>query len=546
MRLCDCFCLGTAMGRRGYKSREASDARGGALAEVRRSTMRGAASAAASPRLRYAIVRGLLSLAMLSANLVGVAVVFVVVRFVLPLPDVEDEGRATLIALVALGGYLAFCVPVGVYWGLRQSRPVREWWLSGEPATPEMQAMILTLPRRMVLIYVWLWLAGAALFSLLTLSFSAELALDVGLAVLLSAMGTWAFAYLLAERILRPLAAASLEAGLPDRTQTPGVTLRLMITWGLTTGVPVVGLVLVGGGQIVGVYDASGDRIAVTALFLGGVTIVIGSLATLLVSRSIADPIVALRRAIARVRTGDLDARSQVYDGSEIGLLQAGFNEMVDGLRERERLHDLFGRQVGHDVARLALERGVTLGGETRDVAVLFIDIVGSTSMAASRPAAEVVALLNRFFEVVIEITDQHGGFVNKFEGDAALCIFGAPLPRDDAAGDALRAARDLRDTLARAVPELDAAIGVSAGAAVAGNIGSAARFEYTVIGDPVNEASRLTELAKSRPGRLLASGAVVDAARSGEERARWRPDGEVVLRGRTAPTALRVPADEP
>lgn len=546
VRLCDCFCFGTAMGRRGYKSREASGARGGVLAEVRRSTMRGAASAAASPRVRYAIVRGLLSLAMLSANLVGVAVVFVVVRFVLPLPDVEDEDYATAVALLALAGYLAFAVPVGVYWGLRQSRPVREWWLSGEPATPAMQEMILSLPRRMVLIYVWLWVGGAVLFALLTLSFSSELALDVGLAVLLSAMGTWAFAYLLAERILRPLAAASLEAGLPDRAQTPGVTLRLMITWGLTTGVPVVGLVLVGGGQIVGIYDASGDRIAVTALFLGGVTLVIGSLATLLVSRSIADPIVALRRALARVRIGDLGVRTQVYDGSEVGLLQAGFNEMVDGLRERERLHDLFGRQVGHDVARLAIERGVTLGGETREVAVLFIDIVGSTSMAASRPAAEVVALLNRFFEVVVEITDQHGGFVNKFEGDAALCIFGAPLPREDAPGDALRAASDLRDTLARVVPELDAAIGVSAGQAVAGNIGSAARFEYTVIGDPVNEASRLTELAKARPGRLLASAAVVEEAQSGEERTRWRPDGEVVLRGRTAPTALRVPAEEP
>jgi adenylate cyclase len=265
----------------------------------------------------------------------------------------------------------------------------------------------------------------------------------------------------------------------------------------------------------------------------------------LLVSRSIADPVVALRRAIARVRTGDLDARSQVYDGSEIGLLQAGFNEMVDGLRERERLHDLFGRQVGHEVARLAIERGVTLGGEVRDIAVLFIDIVGSTTMAAERPATEVVALLNRFFEVVVEITDQHGGFVNKFEGDAALCVFGAPLPRGDAAGDALRAARDLHRTLVRVVPELDAAIGVSAGPAVAGNIGSAARFEYTVIGDPVNEASRLTELAKGRPSRVLASATVVDRAAAATERNRWSADGEVVLRGRTAPTALRVPAGD-
>ncbi len=520
------------MGRRGYKSEETTGER------------RAAARLARSPRLRYALLRSLLFLAMLGANVIGVAIVFIVVRFVLPLPDIEDEDEATIAALIALGLYLAFAVPVGTYWGLRQSKPVRDWWLSGTPPTAGMQETILTLPRRMVRVYVVLWLVGAVLFSALSFRYSSELALDIGLAVLLSAMGTWAFTYLLAERILRPLAAASLEAGLPERTQTPGVTLRLMLTWGLTTGVPVVGMLLVAGGQIVGIYGASGDRIAVTALFLGGVTIVIGSLATLLVSRSLADPIISLRRALARVRAGDLDVRTQVYDGSEVGLLQAGFNEMVAGLRERERLHDLFGRQVGQDVAQLAIERGAELGGELREVAVLFIDIVGSTSMASERPATEVVGLLNRFFEVVVEITDQHGGFVNKFEGDAALCIFGAPLDRPDAAGDALRAARDLRETLAHAVPELTAAIGVSAGQALAGNVGSAARFEYTVIGDPVNEASRLTELAKTTAGRVLASAAVVDRAAAAEERERWRADGETVLRGRSAPTTLSVPVD--
>ena len=126
-------------------------------------------------------------------------------------------------------------------------------------------------------------------------------------------------------------------------------------------------------------------------------------------------------------------SRVAVSDGSEVGLLQAGFNRMVAGLEERERLRDLFGRQVGEDVARRALERGVELGGEERDVAVLFVDLVGSTQLAAERPPAEVVALLNAFFGAVVAVVGAHGGAVNKFEGDAALCVFGAPLARDDA-----------------------------------------------------------------------------------------------------------------
>ena len=129
-----------------------------------------------------------------------------------------------------------------------------------------------------------------------------------------------------------------------------------------------------------------------------------------------------------------------VFDGSDLGLLQAGFNRMADGLREREQLRDLFGRHVGEDVARAALERGIELGGEELEVAVLFVDIVGSTALAAERPPQEVVALLNEFFGVVVEVVEDHGGWINKFEGDAALAVFGAPLPLDDAAGCALAA----------------------------------------------------------------------------------------------------------
>jgi adenylate cyclase len=299
--------------------------------------------------------------------------------------------------------------------------------------------------------------------------------------------------------------------------------------------------VLLGASQVSGLTHASADRIAGAALVLAGIALGVGSIAAVLSARSVAEPVEEVRRALDQVRRGDAEVGLEVYDGSEVGMLQAGFNQMVAGLRERERLRDLFGRQVGEDVARAALEHGTELGGEAREVAALFVDLVGSTELAASRPPHEVVELLNEFFCVVVVVVGEHGGFVNKFEGDAALCVFGAPLEREDAAGDALAAARRLRRRLCDELPHCDFGIGVSYGTAVAGNIGAAERFEYTVIGDPVNEAARLTELAKQREGRILASGSALEVARE-DEVAHWTVDGEVELRGRGAATELAVP----
>jgi adenylate cyclase len=272
---------------------------------------------------------------------------------------------------------------------------------------------------------------------------------------------------------------------------------------------------------------------------------VLGSFATLFAARTAADPIVSVRQAVGEIERGDLDVDVPVYDGTEIGLLQAGFNRMAEGLREREKIRELFGMHVGEEVAREAMERDSGLGGEQRDVAVLFVDVIGSTAIAVERPPQEVVELLNRFFGIVVEVVNGCGGWVNKFEGDAALAVFGAPEPLEDAAGCALRAGRELSERLAREVEDAGAGIGVSFGAVVAGNIGSDQRFEYTVIGDPVNEAARLTELAKERPGRLLASGDAVEAA-SAAEASRWNLADSVELRGRSQPTRLAISSAAP
>ena len=197
-------------------------------------------------------------------------------------------------------------------------------------------------------------------------------------------------------------------------------------------------------------------------------------------------------------------------------MLQAGFNEMATGLRERDRIRELFGRQVGEGVARTALEGEIELGGEVREVAVLFVDLVGSTEMAFEHPPHEVVAVLNAFFGEVVDVVESHRGWINKFEGDAALAVFGAPDDLDDAAGCALAAARALAERLdarTATTPRPTAGIAVSAGPTVAGNIGDTRRYEYTVIGDPVNEAARLCDVAKGLRGLVAASDAAIRRA---------------------------------
>jgi class 3 adenylate cyclase len=192
-------------------------------------------------------------------------------------------------------------------------------------------------------------------------------------------------------------------------------------------------------------------------------------------------------------------------------------------------------------VAALAEQQRPRLGGEERHAAVIFVDIIGSTQLVTGRPAVEVVDLLNRFFAVVVEEVDRHHGLVNKFEGDAALAVFGAPVTLDHPADEALAAARAVAERLNAEIPECQAGIGVASGQVVAGNVGAKERFEYTVIGEPVNEAARLCELAKDAPSRLLASSETVSAATE-SERARWTFGDTVTLRGHDEPTRLALP----
>jgi adenylate cyclase len=473
------------------------------------------------------------------ANIVGAIDVYVLFTWVLPTPDRPSgiTSRDTLL----FAAFLAFTGPLGGWISYHQTARTAAWLRRGGPPTPAERDDALRLPLRETYANAGLWSLGVLFFTLVQFEHSADLAGYAAVTVLMGGLTTCALTYLLAERLLRPITALALEGEPPRDPVTPGVAGRLLLSWLLATGVPLLGLLLVGL-DVLNNRDISPERIATTVVVLSLLAAATGLVATIFVAKSVAGPVRRVRRALASVGDGDLDVEVRVDDGSEVGLLQSGFNEMAAGLRERERLRDLFGRHVGEDVARAALDGEAGLGGQVREVAVLFVDMVGSTALAAERPPGEVVALLNRFFAVVVEEVAAEGGWINKFEGDAALCVFGAPVDHDDAAGASLRAARAIHDRLRRDLPEADAGIGVSAGPAVAGNVGAEARFEYTVIGDPVNEAARLCERAKIEPARVLASEAVLRRAGDAEA-ARWALGDPVLLRGRPEATRVAEPA---
>jgi adenylate cyclase len=480
------------------------------------------------------------AVAMVVSNALAAVVVFVYLSWVVPAPSVPHTGRVTLLNLVVFAVYLAAAFPIASVWSMRRVQPTRAWMVAEREPTPAERDLVLRAPLQQLQVLAVIWAGAALLFFAVNVAISVALAVEVSVTIVLGGVVTSVLGYLLIERINRETTALALAIGPPRRAATPGVSARLLLTWAIGTSVFLLGIVALAVAVLVDPGGESLRRVGASALCLSVAGLTVGLLTMTVATRAVADPLESIRSALAEVERGRTDIEVPVEDGSEVGQLQAGVNRMVAGLREHELLRDLFGRHVGEDVARQALERGVELGGELREVAVLFVDVVGSTALAASHPPAEVVRMLNAFFGLVVAVVRDHGGWVNKFEGDAALCVFGVPLRIDDEAGAALAAGRELRDRLTTELPALPAGVGISAGSVVAGNMGAAERFEYTVIGDPVNEAARLTELAKVREGRLLASEAVLARAGPGEA-GRWRFDGPVELRGRPEPTRVAV-----
>ncbi len=473
-----------------------------------------------------------LALGAVVPSMCGAAVVGVLASRGLPTGAALDEPDVLRTNVIAAFVYASIAMPLACVAGVRWTT------VPTVAGSAERHAIRMAIPARLTGINATVWVSGALMLIVVNRS-RPWLATTLGVATMLSATVTATLTYWWCTRVLRSHVAAVLTENPPQRRQRPGLRMRAAAAWMVGTGVPLLMLLLVAASALVVNYP--GDRLAIVVLGLGGAAVLCGLVVTLFTGATVADPIDEVRNGMARIAEGDYAVTVPVFDASELGLLQAGFNSMAAGLRERERLRDIFGRHVGRDVARLAEQSPEPrLGGVHCEVAVMFVDLVGSTRMALDMAPHDLVALLNEFFATVVDVVERHGGWVNKFEGDAALAIFGAPQPMPDHAGAALAAARHLARALESMALRLTAGIGVSAGSAVAGNVGGANRYEYTVIGDPVNEAARLSEFAKIRGG-IAASGVAVAAA-GGEESLHWQVVGSQVLRGRDTSTDIATP----
>ncbi len=492
-----------------------------------------------SQRRRRVRIQIILTLFVLMANLIGIGVATLVVTVAFPTPSVfEPEVR--WITFIAVPIYVATAIIVGVFWATTRVMNNVRWAIEERPPTREDQRNTFFAPWRLTRVLLVLWGIGTVVLTTLYGQVDSDFISKWLLGISFPGIVVSASCYLFTEFALRPVAAQALEAGKPPRRVAEGIMGRTMLVWALGSGVPVLGIFLAAAITLIR-QNLTPTQFTVAVMILALFALVFGFILMWILSWLTVTPVRVVRSALTRVERGDLDTNLVVFDGTELGQLQRGFNSMVAGLRERERVRDLFGRHVGREVAAAAEKQRPKLGGEERHVAVIFVDIIGSTQLVTGRPATEVVDLLNRFFAVIVEEVDRHHGFVNKFEGDAALAVFGAPNHLDNPEGEALAAGRAIARRICDEVPECDAGIGVAAGTAVAGNVGARERFEYTVIGEPVNEAARLCELAKDSPGHLLASSETVSNADK-DESANWTLGESVTLRGYEEPTRLALP----
>jgi class 3 adenylate cyclase len=232
----------------------------------------------------------------------------------------------------------------------------------------------------------------------------------------------------------------------------------------------------------------------------------LGLLVTLFLAHNLAAPLLALVRGTNEIKSGNYQVRVSVRSRDEVGQLAGSFNEMAHGLALKERYRTVLNMVADERVAQRLIDGQLALGGELREISVLFCDIRGFTALTQDMPPAEVIEMLNEHMTALTGIVKKHGGVLDKFVGDLLMAIFGAPIELGQDTAQAARCALALIRERARlnesSRHRIEIGIGLATGKVVAGCMGSADRLNYTVLGDRVNLASRLCD--KARVGEVL------------------------------------------
>ncbi|HEY5953947.1 MAG TPA: adenylate/guanylate cyclase domain-containing protein [Terrimicrobiaceae bacterium] len=275
-------------------------------------------------------------------------------------------------------------------------------------------------------------------------------------------------------------------------------------------------------------------------ILFNAAALLISCVAGILIAGGLTRPVVSLSQGVRRIMSGDYRVQVPVNTRDELGDLAVAFNSLAVGLEERDKVRDLLGRSVSPEVARELMRSKLALGGELRNVTILFSDLRDFTAHSETQSPEVLVEELNAYFTEVTRAVESAGGIVDKYIGDAVMAVFGAPVAVDDHADRAVRAALQillaeeaLNGTRGLAgLPKFRTGIGISTGDVVAGNVGSTSRNNYTVIGNEVNLASRLESLTKE--ARFRARIICSDTARLALTGAyQLRDLGETEIRGK-------------
>jgi adenylate cyclase len=259
---------------------------------------------------------------------------------------------------------------------------------------------------------------------------------------------------------------------------------------------------------------ASLDVALLPSLLITAGILIVNIFITYLVADSYQNPILAMKEGAIKIKNSDFNVVIPVPSHDELGALVENLNETATELKDKEFIKDTFGKIVDPSVRDYLLAGNLELGGELKEVTVLFSDIRDFTSISEKMPPGELVSILNRYFESISSCITKHGGMVNTYIGDSIMAVFGAPLKMENhgqaayaAAIEMIKAREALNNVFIQEnIPPFRSGIGIHSGRVIAGNIGSLDRMEYTVIGDTVNTASRLETATKVLEVEILIS----------------------------------------
>jgi class 3 adenylate cyclase len=455
-----------------------------------------------------------------------------------------DAGRGDVLQVMAVTAVLvAVAIAIVLMRILPRLGPLKSW-IEGRRGAMETEAAwqtAVSLPLQLIRRDLGFPVFGVAI------PVSAYAVLEYGLSWLafiplfagaLIALGYSAILHYLAlELAMRPILFEINDAlEKPVRITRPALPLRFKLLGSLPlinviTGVTVAALTSDGGGV---------QALSLNVVIALAIAFAISFELTVLLSRSILRPIEDLEAATERIRQGRYDEHVPVTTADEFGELSSAFNQMVEGLNERERLREAFGTYLDEEVARHLISEDFQAGGHEAEVSLVFCDVQEFTELSARASASEVVSRLNELFELVVPIIGRHRGHVDQFIGDGLLAVWNAPDRVKNHADRAVQCAVEIARTVNSRKPGgFEIGIGVNSGSVVAGSIGGAGRLSFSVIGDAVNLASRVEAMTRETGDPVL----ITDATRALlSETIEVVSRGEKEIRGYTKPVELYAP----